>query len=305
MRFLRGTASVTLLLLFVMPGLATAKPLLVWYTYDSMAPMHRILSRQAVGSHIYFADPETGLLSAWVIDPPLDQRRPKVVGGTLGEGDGRHVQSAFGNNPRLIPPNPDVVKVINGLVDFYTAPPVGWHKHVALGTLPAGQSGELPDSAWDLTTGANVGNFNDYWNSNPDLFWDAANLHVLVQIGATLTLLDQDGVGRYTFPDGSHVDIRYNTETGQLEADRSTMRDSEGNPIPYMDSNGAHGVVGTKEYNPMSPNPNLDNYLDWLSGYGISVGPPPGPPLYTGTGSLGCVQFGDSQVSCYVTRTRK
>ena len=52
-----------------------------------------------------------------------------------------------------------------------------------------------------------------------------------------------------TFDDGSKIKGFYNPSTGELQANPDTAQDAEGNPIPYMDSDGKlHKLAGRRQF---------------------------------------------------------
>lgn len=232
-------ALATLLLVVGGPSVSyAASGYLVWCSgCNSTQISNAVLTSGAgFGVTVYVGDPVSGAYAAYQKFSEIDDSHQPPTHSTV-------VQNVTGDS--------SVLNGVHAYIQFYQTAPVGWHK-----TSSVVYNG--PDhlaTGWTIANfGPNQANFNSWLNST---LLPGAVAAQFFGIGSQLTggLIHSDASWlptqtiTITFPDGSTMTAGQNTQCGCLNVNPDSGLDAEGNPIPYLDSNGKlHNAGGVRRY---------------------------------------------------------
>lgn len=219
-------------------GASAAEPYLVWCNSCTDTQVNdSVLNVSAgLGTIIYVGDTATGAIGTYEVYADVDDSKKPPV-------HTREVMSA--------PADPTVTALITGAIQFYNSTPVGWHKDLSLL-----YSGSDPDaSGFTVATSGDVqNNLNDWLNSTYSGSRGLTRLFgYVLTLGSMANVVNASATPALsitvTFDDGSKIKCAYNPSTGELQANPDTAQDAEGNPIPYMDSDGKlHKLAGHRHF---------------------------------------------------------
>jgi hypothetical protein len=219
-------------------GASAAEPYLVWCNSctDTQVNDSVLKVSAGLGTIIYVGDTATGAIGTYEVYADVDDSKKPPV-------HTREVMNA--------PADPAVTTLITGAIQFYNSTPVGWRKDLSLV-----YNGSDPDtSGFTVATSGDVqNNFNTWLNAT---YSGSRGLTKLFGYALTVVSVAKlvDGSAApamsttVTFDDGSKIKGIYNPSTGELQANPDTAQDAEGNPIPYMDSDGKlHKLAGHRHF---------------------------------------------------------